>query len=725
MLLGGAPQIYQMFCCALREQQEQKPLFQHPSDRSETPPSSSSASLARFGWRWFANHFRLLAFFGCLRWRQQCFVQSQRLGSLAEKTLPPPPSPLTLLRRLLVRAAREAEGWRSALRRICEGDTPAAIPLAVGVVGWRITAPPGGVGGGGLSGGSPLRVSEVALTDGFYWIRGKPLDCFLANDLGRLLGGASRLSAAAVFEGKTQIGSVFTGSLPPMRMPRMLLQGAQLVGGTEGFCPLEAPEEAFLRLSSCCCSTMSAQLPKGLGALRIPRAAERERERLSERFAAEIAAVQQQMTQQQLRQSLAWVHLPWSVDTEELLKEGRRVRLLNLRTGGPPPQLLPGASRLPAGVSSASEGACKPPLSADAAATAILALERRRQERAALGVYVGLPRLYPTGRTLVEAVGPSPIPPELLAQQLHQQPHRQTGVPLQALPLLLRLPVLSESHLLACGFAPHTLRGNIRGKTLGAGATAPAAAEEAEARPAWAPPLWGPDLPGGGAPEPLPPGAPGALGLTGGLPYDLVGLLLHVQQSSSLPEDQQSLHEHAQDKDSLAGSPPLEGSLFLMTGGLQICCVQLRGEGPSRGHPFSAQVDKFLEPARAALQLRRERQEGSHICICIEGIEFERYDLAAGFWIFKGVTPLLQLSLGAVAVKAVQQQPLLAKEASALHTAAEAVAGSCAFAGSTAHGPKSFGPPSLAAPSRAADLVAAAAAAHKRVLRVTLDASGL
>ncbi|XP_026194335.1 uncharacterized protein LOC34622919 [Cyclospora cayetanensis] len=440
---------------------------------------------------------------------------------------------------------------------------------------------------------------------------------------------------------------------------------------------------------------------------------------------------------QQLRQSLAWVHLPWSVDTEELLKEGRRVRLLNLRTGGPPPQLLPGASRLPAGVSSASEGACKPPLSADAAATAILALERRRQERAALGVYVGLPRLYPTGRcgdtsggcfehialaflpfmfcveTLVEAVGPSPIPPELLAQQLHQQPHRQTGVPLQALPLLLRLPVLSESHLLACGFAPHTLRGNIRGKTLGAGATAPAAAEEAEARPAWAPPLWGPDLPGGGAPEPLPPGAPGALGLTGGLPYDLVGLLLHVQQSSSLPED------------SLAGSPPLEGSLFLMTGGLQICCVQLRGEGPSRGHPFSAQVDKFLEPARAALQLRRERQEGSHICICIEGIEFERYDLAAGFWIFKGVTPLLQLSLGAVAVKAVQQQPLLAKEASALHTAAEAVAGSCAFAGSTAHGPKSFGPPSLAAPSRAADLVAAAAAAHKRVLRVTLDASGL
>ncbi|XP_026194339.1 uncharacterized protein LOC113147572, partial [Cyclospora cayetanensis] len=114
---------------------------------------------------------------------------------------------------LLVRAAREAEGWRSALRRICEGDTPAAIPLAVGVVGWRITAPPGGVGGGGLSGGSPLRVSEVALTDGFYWIRGKPLDCFLANDLGRLLGGASRLSAAAVFEGKTAPASCGCGCL--------------------------------------------------------------------------------------------------------------------------------------------------------------------------------------------------------------------------------------------------------------------------------------------------------------------------------------------------------------------------------------------------------------------------------------------------------------------------------------------------------------------------------
>ncbi|CDJ39257.1 BRCA2 repeat-containing protein, putative [Eimeria tenella] len=143
-----------MFCCALREQhelqqQQQQVLLQRhglpvealknhrtaptttTTTNSSSSSSSSSASLLRFDWRWFCHHYRLLAFFLCLRWRQQYLLRSLRGPP------PPPPSPLLLLQQLLLRAAKEADGWRSCLRRICEGDAAAALPLALGVLGWR------------------------------------------------------------------------------------------------------------------------------------------------------------------------------------------------------------------------------------------------------------------------------------------------------------------------------------------------------------------------------------------------------------------------------------------------------------------------------------------------------------------------------------------------------------------------------------------------------------
>ncbi|CDJ39258.1 hypothetical protein ETH_00039775 [Eimeria tenella] len=348
-----------------------------------------------------------------------------------------------------------------------------------------------------------------------------------------------------------------------MRMLRLLLQGAQMGGAGEGYCPLEAPERGFLLLSSCCCCCCSPRLPKGLGLLPVPRyfplplralkpvggplplvevvgdkwkqaqeqlllaahqgplealaeqlqrcqeesaaaaerrlqqeqqqqqqqqedddeddpweatrEVERQRERLLEKLAAQLAAVQQQVTQQtrllvvdalllqqaaaaapeckgslgpdenrqpngwdegppedptfcpwvgdpqqqqllllqqqqqrpflqQLRLSLALVHLPWTEETQEIVREGRRLRLVGLRVGAPPQQQQQqqqqqrGAAGAAAAATAAGSAGNAAAAAAAAAARTLLELESRRRHRAAAGQYVSLPRLYSTVR---------------------------------------------------------------------------------------------------------------------------------------------------------------------------------------------------------------------------------------------------------------------------------------------------------------------------------------
>lgn len=114
-------------------------------------------------------------------------------------------------------------------------------------------------------------------------------------------------------------------------------------------------------------------------------------------------------------------------------------------------------------------------------------------------------------RTSLEFVGPSPVPLDLLMQQQQQQ-----FVPPPALPLLVRLSILSESHLLSCAIKPQSLDNSSK--------TATAAARDSSSS-GWT------DLTGTseGSFFSMSRGAARALGLVGGLPYDLVGLLLYGQ----------------------------------------------------------------------------------------------------------------------------------------------------------------------------------------------------
>lgn len=138
-----------------------------------------------------------------------------------------------------------------------------------------------------------------------------------------------------------------------------------------------------------------------------------------------------------------------------------------------------------------------------------------------------------------------------------------------------------------------------------------------------------------------------------------------------------------------------------MTGAFHICCIQLRS-----GALPSHQVKRFLEPARAALQ-----QQHQQICVCIEGVEFERFDETVGFWVFRGTVPLLRLSVAAAT--AAVQQPLLAAELKTLQEAVEIPRDRAAAA---AHNAET----ATKSEKAAAALATAAAAARQRVLKATL-----